>query len=58
MGAEASGEAIGALTGSTAIRQLKRVPQLVNLANKAWQTQAVKNLAVAAKGNKYIRRGT
>ena len=33
------------------------MPQLVNLANKARQTQAVKNLAVAAQGNKYLRRG-
>ena len=57
LGGEGSGEALGVLTGSTAIRQLKRVPQLVNLANKARQTQAVKNLAVAAQSNKYLRRG-
>ena len=57
LGGEGAGEALGVLTGGTAIRQLKRVPQLVNLANKARQTQRVKNLAVAAQGNKYLRRG-
>ena len=57
-GYELGGEGAEALvlTGSTAIRQLKRVPQLVNLASKARQTQAVKTWLLLHR-NKYLRRG-
>ena len=54
MGAEAAGEVAGALTGSTLLR---RIPQLTTLTNKLRQTQRVRQLAVAAKGNKALRRG-
>jgi len=54
LGAEAAGEAAGALTGSTLLRS---VPQIGMLANRLKQTQAVRQLAVAAKTNRKLRRG-
>ena len=56
-GAEAAGEVAGVFTGQTLIKNLKRVPQLVNLANKVKQQQQVRRLAVAAQGNSTLRRG-
>ena len=56
-GAETAGEIAGAAVGATLIKNLKRVPQLVNLANKLKQQQQVKRLAVAAQTNNTLRRG-
>lgn len=53
LGAEASGELAGFVTGSTL---LKRVPQLGMLANRLKQTETVRKLAVAAKTNRTARR--
>ena len=56
-GAEAAGEVAGVFTGQTLIKNLKRVPQLVSLANKLKQQQQVRRLAVAAQTNNTLRRG-
>ena len=54
LGAESAGEVAGAFTGSTLLR---RVPQVASLANRLKQTQQVRRLAVAAQGNRSLRRG-
>ena len=57
LGAEASGEVAGALTGSTLIKQLGRVPQVIRMADRVRQTRTVRRLAVAGTQNRTIRRG-
>ena len=57
LGAEGAGEVVGVVTGSTVVKQLGRVPQVVRMADRVRQTQAVKRIAVAGTQNKAIRRG-
>ena len=47
----------GVFTDQTLIKNLKRVPQLVSLANKLKQQQQVRRLAVAAQTSNTLRRG-
>ena len=53
VGAEAAGEVAGFATGSTLLR---RIPQIASATNRLRQTQAIRQLAVAAKGNTTLRR--